>query len=551
MPAIDADTDELILRIAYDGASRAGKTTNLRQLSERLDSQIAAPVQSGERTVYFDWMRYRGGSFEGRPIRCELLSAPGQELLSRRRDILLSTADAIVIVLDSSQIDLEALAHRIQELRSKSSARTPPAVLVQANKCDLAPSLPLEELRNFCREHQPPVMLQTATSKNGEGVRETFVIAVRLAVVRAHALRRQGFEFPTASTMDAANMLKWLRAQESLQRSRLSSIPAQIGVQDTETLAPIQGVLYLNPKRPHNESEAEQAPRSSRPKKSAPPSEHPSRGEDSTPELPRPNVPEGMVWPPVTGRAALQDIAQHGVPVQKVDESGAYFACVQDSWEIHSAADARYESPVVGMEHFLDWAQKHTELAEILSGPRCIVLAPENSLPPSDRGQVWRLWQIVRTHRPVRDRIAALLDEENPRIIAASLLSAGACLLDLESQRERFPLLPESSLDGVGERLNGSHYVGMLPAPGDMKELPSQKGPSPRTLLSRELAKVILEDWRENRGRILREIRNLSRASKNPHEKLAGEALSKILDDHSGPAGVIRLWSRSLRIARR
>lgn len=549
MPAIDSDTDELILRIAYDGASRAGKTTNLRQLSERLDSEIAAPEQKGERTVYFDWMRYRGGSFEGRPIRCELLSAPGQELLSQRRDLLLSTADAIVIVLDSSAVDLDALKHRIAELRENSSTQTPPAVLVQANKCDLDPSLPLDELRSFCREHKPPVMFQTATAKSGEGVRETFVIAVRLAVVRAHALRRHGYDFPTASTLDAASMLKWLRNQESLQRSRLGSIPGQSGPPKSERLAPIQGILEL-PSEP--DSGKAKAPSSAQ--HSAVDPQSPARSakdRDSTPELPRPTVPEGMVWPPVTGRAALRDIAQHSIPVQKLDESGAYFASVENSWEIHSAADARYESPVTGMEHFLDWAQKHSELAEILSGPRCIVLAPENSLHPTHRGQIWRLWQIVRTHRPVRDRIAALLDEENPRVIADSLLTAGACLLDLESQRKRFPLLPESTLDGVGERLNGSHYVGMLPAPRRMEEARAKASCSPRELLSRELAKVILEDWRENRSRILREIRSLSRSTKNPRRRLAGEALSELLGGQERSGGGIRLWSRSLRSARR
>lgn len=76
--SIDPDTGELVVRIAYDGSTRAGKTTNIEKLSEKLKKEVFTPEQLDGSTLYFDWMKYKGGSFEGLPIRCEIVTVPGK-----------------------------------------------------------------------------------------------------------------------------------------------------------------------------------------------------------------------------------------------------------------------------------------------------------------------------------------------------------------------------------------------------------------------------------------------------------------------------------------
>lgn len=577
MPAIDAQTDELILRIAYDGASRAGKTTNLTQLSQKLDSEIAAPEQDGERTVYFDWMRYRAGNYRGRPIRCELLSAPGQELLAQRRDLLLSTADAIVLVLDASNYQLDSIKTRVKTLRSTSSTQTPPAVLVQANKCDLAPDATLQDLQEFCKSHDPPLMFSKSTALTGEGVRETFVLAVRMAVLRAHALRRKGLEFPAASTMEAETMLKWLRTQESLNKIEFDPLPpesaaqseieqahggltqddtalgeAVFGGQASGKQAQVEQALghqaHLASHSAKDEHElqhiertidAMRAPGSQLPENPDQPSK------EELPDPPRADVPEGMVWPPVTGRSALADICAQPIEVEAVSHGG-FFASVKNCWELHSAADAVFHSPVTGMEQLLEWARQHSDLSEVLSGPRCIVFSPVDNRQ-TKTNHAWRLWQIVRVHRPVRDTIASLLDEEDPYVIAESLISAGACILTLESRRQEYPLLPECRLDSVGERLNGAHFVGLLPGPKALNAGLKKQRPTARELLARELTEVVLQDWRDNGNKIAKEIKSLARDFHDPRKKLAAQTLTEVLTEQRQGSGPIRLFSRALR----
>lgn len=572
MPAIDSGTDELILRIAYDGASRAGKTTNLRHLGQSLESQVHAPSQVGERTIYFDWMQYRSGSFEGRPIRCELLSAPGQELLAQRRDILLSTADAIVIVVDLSRLDLAKLRARIQNLRCTNATQTPPAILIQANKCDLASKAELEELQSMCKTHRPPLMFTSATAKEGKGVRETFVLAVRLAVIRARALRRQGLDFPSAETVDAETMLQWLRSQESLFQAHLAALPPKEreklqaehtpdetvnDIEETELSQDVDAGLApseAKPPPPFTNLTREGTPKarktsSAEPDPSTSQEAMISQGEQGTapvPEPPRPDVPEGMVWPPVTGRAALEDISAQSFQIEEV-EAGGYFATVKDRWMLHTAADAVFHSPVEGMEQLLEWAKQHSQLSEVLSGPRCIVLSPADN-QQGKSNPTWRLWQLVRVHRPVRDRIASLLDEEDALVIADSLISAGSCILQLESQRKAYPLLPECTLESVGERLSGAHYVGLLPGPKALASGHEQERPKPEVLLARELTEVVLQDWRENSTKIRKEIRLLAKEFEDPKKKLAAQTLTDILNKERLKTSPVRRWSRALRL---
>lgn len=182
MATLDRQSDAVVVRIVYDGPPTAGKTTTLRALAQRLgQGQVVTPEESGGRTVYFDWLEYVGGRFEGREIRCQIISVPGQRALAPRRKLLLDTADAVVFVADTSRDGIaESTRHLDELLQTLSGADAPrPGVVLQANKRDLPDAAPLDRLR---RTHGLAVVESVASQ--GEGTREAFVFAVCLALDR-------------------------------------------------------------------------------------------------------------------------------------------------------------------------------------------------------------------------------------------------------------------------------------------------------------------------------------------------------------------------------
>ena len=102
MAVLDPRSDTVVIRVVYDGAPMAGKTTSVGALGRGLGSEVHSPAEVGGRTLYFDWLDYTGGLFEGRRIRCQIISVPGQATLAPRRRRLLESADAIVFVGDSA-----------------------------------------------------------------------------------------------------------------------------------------------------------------------------------------------------------------------------------------------------------------------------------------------------------------------------------------------------------------------------------------------------------------------------------------------------------------
>src|SRR5262245_63298589 len=116
----------------------AGKTTSVTTLGRGLGSAVVSPAEVAGRTVYFDWLDYTGGLFEGRRIRCQIVSVPGQAVLAASRRHLLRMADAVVFVGDSAPEGLEADFHYLGGLARvlESPAGPPVGFVFQANKRD-------------------------------------------------------------------------------------------------------------------------------------------------------------------------------------------------------------------------------------------------------------------------------------------------------------------------------------------------------------------------------------------------------------------------------
>jgi hypothetical protein len=89
MAVLDRQNGCVVIRVVYDGAPMAGKTTSVAALGRGLGAAVFSPAELEGRTLFFDWLDYTGGLFEGHRIRCQIVSVPGQATLAPRGGRLL------------------------------------------------------------------------------------------------------------------------------------------------------------------------------------------------------------------------------------------------------------------------------------------------------------------------------------------------------------------------------------------------------------------------------------------------------------------------------
>jgi len=379
MAVLDPRSDTVVIRVVYDGAPMAGKSTSVSALGAGLGADVFSPTEVGGRTLYFDWLDYTGGLFEGRRIRCQIISVPGQATLAPRRRRLLESADAIVFVADSTPAGLNSdrgyLAGLYQVMARLDGP--PVGVVLQANKRDHPQAVPIATIRSLLDEMGWRIGVIESVATEGIGVRETFVFAVRLALDRVRELMRAG-HFPTAAPnvdtpQDLLNELKRSEdgsmeyaAASGLLHTRLSDVWQQPIA--SEALAQVV-TDNLNP-----------APASV--------SRQTDAGGDYLPALPDERVASGMVWPPVDGRTVLHEIGQGKIQLTRSPE-GAWTGFVNGRWQIHSRADAVYEDLEEGRSVLIQSARALAAKTRGRSLERCVVLAVDG------HGK-YRLWLIVR-----------------------------------------------------------------------------------------------------------------------------------------------------------
>src|SRR5262245_57861088 len=127
MVLLDPETDEVVIRVVYDGPPEAGKTTSVRALAGSLGCAMYTPEQKDGRTVFFDWLDYTERLFESHRIRCQVVSVPGQSILAPRQQSLLRNADVVVFVADTTREHLNGLPAYLTKLsRTLSRDDEPP-----------------------------------------------------------------------------------------------------------------------------------------------------------------------------------------------------------------------------------------------------------------------------------------------------------------------------------------------------------------------------------------------------------------------------------------
>lgn len=422
MAILDAERGLIVVRIVYDGPALAGKTSSVRALARSLGRPVFSGLEAEGRTLHLDWLDYVGGRFDGHAIRCQVVAVPGQPALASRRQRLLDGADAVVFVTDSRRDALDESLRSLEELRAFIQHAAPPApgVVLQANKRDDAAAVPLDELRARLGVG-PTVGVTQSVAVDGTGVRETFVLAVRLALDRVReTMTRKTLAFGTPETDSGEALLAALLKAE--------------GGEPLPVAAP-----------------APKAPAAPAPVVEAAPAAPAPTGETRPPDA---SLAPGLVWPPIEGRLVLHEAQDQGLASTRL-ENGDWWAS-GGPWRGHSAGGAVFATVEAGREALVEWARWHASLARVLSPRRCIALggAAEGA---------YRIWQIVKREASVKEMAAAALAGSDADAAAITLVSATNLLL--EAERKLVPLGLPVTAGTVGLLDGALSYVGLAPHP--------------------------------------------------------------------------------------
>lgn len=408
MPRIDERSGDIIIRIVYDGMPEAGKTTNIQQLFSAIPLQRrgehASPDTRGRRTEFFDWLDFAGGFVDGRRIRCQLVSVPGQPQLLHRRKYLLETADVVVFVADSQPASVEenresvtTLLGMLRELGARpptprsGGERLPGGgdvdldrdlsapLVIQANKQDLPGAL---RPRVLSVELDVPVTTPVvpAVAQAGRGVMDTFVLAARLATDRVRALVLGGGELATIAA----------------EHTSASALHGAMLALETSTSAPVVRFAFTDDtarslvRRRANDVAAARSC-----------------------QLPRPEtLLAGHVWPPVKGRAAVAtamagdaEIPEHAIdwapdePLE-IDLEG---------WTLHSSSRWTFSNEAAARAELLVTARRLLVAPELVPEGRALLVAAD--------GDAYRLWMLTP---PLASLASRLLDALVRRDLAAA-----------------------------------------------------------------------------------------------------------------------------------
>jgi signal recognition particle receptor subunit beta len=480
MPHIDARTGEIVIRIVYDGAPEAGKTTNVHQLATLISLQrrgaAKSPGATGDRTEFFDWLDFTGGYLDGRRVRCQLVSVPGQSRLLHRRRYLLDSADAIVFVTDSRPDAFVAAAQNLAttvRIAERSDEGVRVGLILQANKQDLPDAVaPAEVASALGVRATTPVVGSVAAE--GEGVMQTFILAVRLATDRVRALLSAAAPAIRSSHDDPEKLHEELleveRAEaarveaERLEAERAEAVRAaaeraEAARREAERIeAERREAERIEAERSEaesveaerRESERVEAEHGAAEKRLGATTELRRNGatEDRDRDIVLPRAHEiasGHVWPPVKGRAAFASATARPLRVPQSLRPWAPAEGIElesdDGWVLHSSEQWVFDDETSARLRLLTLVRHLLPLGDWVAEGRSLAIAKD--------GGLWRLWLLTPQVPSIDEHAAALLRRNGAPALAAFLGGAVATLATWRALGPLERLLPAGT-SGMG-----------------------------------------------------------------------------------------------------
>ena len=156
MAIINQATKELQVKIVYYGPAMGGKTTNLVQVHDHVQTtagnkgKLVSLATSSDRTLFFDFLPIEAMTIKGFKTKFQLYTVPGQVIYNTTRQLVLRGVDGIVFVADSQYEkmpeNVESFQNLVDNLNSLKLNLADIPYVLQYNKRDLPNAAPMEYL---------------------------------------------------------------------------------------------------------------------------------------------------------------------------------------------------------------------------------------------------------------------------------------------------------------------------------------------------------------------------------------------------------------------
>lgn len=457
MAYLDEANKAVVLRIVYSGPPMAGKTATLTSLSglllgARASAALFSPDEAHGRTLYFDWLEYEGGLFQGRKIRCQVVSVPGQKALESRRRLILDGADVVVFVLDSRPERLTEAGEYLEELRAhvvRPEDEPPVAIVLQANKMDLPGALSADQVKEQLGDGANMTVVPSVAPE-GRGVREAFVLSVGLALARVRELiDADAVPIGSPEIASGEDLLERMRREEREEHGYISGAhvgaPSALNAVDSLPAALTRPQLSVILSESLEKETVESA-------RDAAVGRQPA----GTPRLPSRSPKAGSLWPTVGGRIILHELADHSVEIaRQADES--WTAVVNGRWRLLSLPEHVYENEPQARDAMLDLARRHIAFKAVLSEHRCIVYSDSGS------GD-FRIWQILRREKTLADAVAEAARADTAESFAAEIFAIAVFLGKAVTAFDQHDSDLHATLDSVTSIMGRPAFAGFVAA---------------------------------------------------------------------------------------
>jgi len=190
MAIINQATKELQVKIVYYGPAMGGKTTNLVQVHDHVQTtsgnkgKLVSLATSSDRTLFFDFLPIEAMTIRGFKTKFQLYTVPGQVIYNTTRQLVLRGVDGIVFVADSQfekmQENVESFQNLIENLQSQKLNLTEIPYILQYNKRDLPNAAPVEYMDFLLNNREVQVPSFAATAHKCEGVFEGLNMITRM-----------------------------------------------------------------------------------------------------------------------------------------------------------------------------------------------------------------------------------------------------------------------------------------------------------------------------------------------------------------------------------
>jgi signal recognition particle receptor subunit beta len=199
MAIINQATKELQVKIVYYGPAMGGKTTNLVQVHDHVQTaqgnkgKLVSLATSSDRTLFFDFLPLNAVVIKGFVTKFQLYTVPGQVIYNATRQLVLRSVDGVVFVADSQwekmEENVESFRNLEENLAQQNIAIDEIPYVVQYNKRDLTNIAPINYLEFLLNNRKRRVQSFEVISSTGQNV---FASLNAVSQMLLHKFNKQG-----------------------------------------------------------------------------------------------------------------------------------------------------------------------------------------------------------------------------------------------------------------------------------------------------------------------------------------------------------------------